>query len=448
MNRIILIGNGFDKAHGLPTGYVDFINNYWEHFVDELEHCNSRVYEDDDKLCSFTLLYDDIINSRIKTWEDFMLSSSVLQHSTALEKIEYIKHANDYCEVQKTSFLNEIDKAVETRNWVDIENEYYRLLKNIPKKTNIDKKTHLNALNNELDYVKKRLVQYLKTIPSVQVDERIKQIIYEPFKIKDISVSCLYAFHQFLKARLDSDIRQGNSVLKNYGDMQTKDILNDAIAYVNRLKPCGSPNPNSGRYRIGPNSPDFDKHLSNIEHGEPVPDYFLLPDQILLLNFNYTKTANQYLNQGTTFEINHIHGEIDNDDNPIIFGYGDELDESYKELSRLNDNDYLKNMKSIRYLETDNYRNLLRFVDSAPFQIYILGHSCGTSDRTLLNTLFEHKNCVSIKPYYFIDKYGKDNYIELVQNISRNFENTATMRDRVVNKGYCDYFVRYDLLDD
>lgn len=28
MNRIVLIGNGFDLAHGLPTGYVDFINNY------------------------------------------------------------------------------------------------------------------------------------------------------------------------------------------------------------------------------------------------------------------------------------------------------------------------------------------------------------------------------------------------------------------------------------
>lgn len=32
MNRIVLIGNGFDLAHGLPTGYVDFINNYWENF--------------------------------------------------------------------------------------------------------------------------------------------------------------------------------------------------------------------------------------------------------------------------------------------------------------------------------------------------------------------------------------------------------------------------------
>ena len=29
MNRIILIGNGFDLAHGLPTSYGSFIDWYW-----------------------------------------------------------------------------------------------------------------------------------------------------------------------------------------------------------------------------------------------------------------------------------------------------------------------------------------------------------------------------------------------------------------------------------
>ena len=30
MNRVIIIGNGFDKAHQLPTEYIDFINHYWK----------------------------------------------------------------------------------------------------------------------------------------------------------------------------------------------------------------------------------------------------------------------------------------------------------------------------------------------------------------------------------------------------------------------------------
>lgn len=30
MNRLAIIGNGFDMAHGLKTSYMDFINGYWE----------------------------------------------------------------------------------------------------------------------------------------------------------------------------------------------------------------------------------------------------------------------------------------------------------------------------------------------------------------------------------------------------------------------------------
>jgi len=85
----------------------------------------------------------------------------------------------------------------------------------------------------------------------------------------------------------------------------------------------------------------------------------------------------------------HIHGTLDNEAS-IIFGYGDELDEDYKKIERLNDNEYLKNVKSIRYLDISNYKKLLRFINSDMYQIFIFGHSFGISGRTLLNTLFEH----------------------------------------------------------
>lgn len=96
-------------------------------------------------------------------------------------------------------------------------------------------------------------------------------------------------------------------------------------------------------------------------------------------------------------------------------------------------------------METDNYKRLLEFIDSGIYQIIILGHSCGNSDRTLLNTLFEHENCVSIKPYYYQhkdEKSGeiKDNYSEIVRNISRSFTNKKSMRDKVVNKTYTTWF--------
>lgn len=158
----------------------------------------------------------------------------------------------------------------------------------------------------------------------------------------------------------------------------------------------------------------------------------------MLLNFNYTKTPEQYVTDPSKVIVNYIHGKLDNPES-VIFGYGDELDEDYKKLQKLNENECLRHIKSIRYLESDNYRRILEFIESAPFQIIIMGHSCGNSDRTLLNTLFEHKNCISIKPYfYIINEKGENNYFDIVQNISRNFTDMKLMRDRVVNKTYCE----------
>lgn len=166
-----------------------------------------------------------------------------------------------------------------------------------------------------------------------------------------------------------------------------------------------------------------------------------MPENIMLLNFNYTEVADKYgyLKVAST---NHIHGDLNNP-NSIIFGYGDELDEGYKDFLKQSDNDCLKNIKSIKYLESGNYRNLLQFIESAPYQVYIMGHSCGNSDRTLLNTLFEHKNCVSIKPYYYQKDDGSDNYLEIAQNICRNFTDMKLMRDRVVNKMFCEPLPQY-----
>ena len=173
----------------------------------------------------------------------------------------------------------------------------------------------------------------------------------------------------------------------------------------------------------------------------------LYPTETLLLNFNYTNTTLDYIDEFNKINGNyedyniseiHIHGELNNPENPIIFGFGDDVDKKYQEFEDLNDNRYLENFKSIAYLQTDNYKKLLEFIDSEEYQVFIFGHSCGISDRTMLNTIFEHDNCKSIKTFYHKREDGTDNYTEIVQNISRNFNDKKKYRDRVVNKTYCE----------
>ena len=432
MNRIILIGNGFDLAHGLPTSYADFIRGYYT--IQKLRLLEGES-ELNDGLCSVKICNSE--DQRTMQRFRWLLNDGMFKftaHCGAETPVEKYNSFFDNRSKYESKFFEAINKAIETKNWVDIESEYYSWLKKIYKRDKCEYTSPV-LLDNDLEVIKAYLIAYLKTIQQKHFHPELKkeciyQTIYEPFHVNDIAYGSRKEFDEFLttrfeylttenEAEIDCFLQQfGQSYLSWGSDIN---LYKDSIRGQNKQDAL-----------------DVSKHIKKVKDNKgDVPDCFLFPGQILLLNFNYTSTADLYVPKGLDFEINHIHGELDNDKNPIIFGYGDELDDDYKEIAKLNDNDYLKNIKSIRYLETDNYRKLLSYINSAPFQIYIMGHSCGNSDRTLLNTLFEHENCISIKPFYHQKEDGSDNYIEIVQNISRNFSKMQAMRDRVVNKSYC-----------
>src|SRR5699024_6778719 len=67
-------------------------------------------------------------------------------------------------------------------------------------------------------------------------------------------------------------------------------------------------------------------------------------DRVMFLNFNYTTTLSNYIDElihsynDIKFEVIHIHGKIESREDPIIFGFGDEMDDNYKILEKANDN--------------------------------------------------------------------------------------------------------------
>ena len=146
-------------------------------------------------------------------------------------------------------------------------------------------------------------------------------------------------------------------------------------------------------------------------------------EEKLFVCFNYTHTMELYLkNSSFTINLIYIHGELNEPSNPIIFGYGDEMDPHYEKIENLNTKEFLDNMKSFGYFRTDNYQRVIRFVNSGKFTVKILGHSCGLSDRILLNTIFEHENCEKIKIYHYEKSPSDNDYIEKTQEISRHFK--------------------------
>ncbi|SEN12868.1 Bacteriophage abortive infection AbiH [Prevotella sp. ne3005] len=369
MNRLVLIGNGFDIAHGLQTSYKSFISWYFNQWGHRL--LNSIKREESDGLCTFRL--NDGINA--PNWASvfqgyyFKRENPFVSWNDSDAFIEAYKDKN----LCKITFNSPLLQRIWTQlllGWVDIENEYYSLL--FQEKMDLKEGfiyPNYKAINDQLNILRNKLIQYLKEIEKKEIHaiDDIEEKIYRPIKKREL-----------------------------------------AVAY----------------------------RLSAVERSKEE----LNPARVMLLNFNYTKTPSLYTLKHSHVSINNIHGCLDKPDS-VIFGYGDELDDGFKKLKDKNNNECLRHMKSIRYLESNNYRKMLEFIESAPFQVCIMGHSCGNSDRTLLNTLFEHRNCVSVKPYFYINEKNEDNYLELVQNISRNFTDMKLYRDRVVNEEYCELLV-------
>ena len=409
MNRIVLICNGFDLAHGLKTSYEDFMRWYWIEWGNRL--LKSFKKEEEDALCSIKINPDSVASKWFDIWNFYCLKEELLGKWDPIEVIRFAHTRKEWSVFEfKSLFLENICKSKARRPWVNIEEEYYALLK---------QSTDPEHLNNDLEFIKVKLIEYLNSLQDAVFKPNIKDQIFAPISKEEIAIESKSQWEEMVKERLNYvDVEWNNLFDGYYSDYGSKRAAESSIEHF------------KSEFETEIRSGTFDTVM------ESICPAFRLPNNIMLLDFNYTDTTDLYIPKADKFTVNHIHGRLSNPES-VIFGYGDELDNSFKELLDKNNDEYLRNIKSIRYQEVPNYRNMLRFIESSPYQIYIMGHSCGNSDRTMLNTLFEHRNCVSIKPFYHKWDDGTDNYMEIVQNIARNFTDMKLMRDRVVNKTFC-----------
>ncbi|MDA9554910.1 bacteriophage abortive infection AbiH family protein [Pelobium sp.] len=394
MNRLILVGNGFDLAHGLKTQYKDYILKYWE----SVKRSNHQ-----DDFFRFEGKGLDFSNCRtLKDVIEQFQNDGIILGPDLLRSyfINYYKYRDSiYIEVLNNFFhhLNEIHSEL---NWVDIEIEYYKILKKLMNQSISEdvKKKQIKKLNDEISSITNDFELYLKSyVLNESENKRMPQLedVFLNETLEELDLNRF--FNEFPKSFVDKKLDSEYQLLKR-------------------------------------NAPKTLKFL-----------------ETHILNFNYTNTINKYFNQTTSARavINNIHGKINDSSNPINLGFGDERDKFYSEIEDANENEYLRFMKSFYYSNTNNYKKLFDFLEKGEFQIQIMGHSCGLSDRTLLNSLFEHHNCISIKVFYHkfknIDENGnEDNYSDIVKNISRHFNQKAMMRSKIVDKTLCEPLPQFE----
>jgi hypothetical protein len=344
MNKLIIIGNGFDLAHGLPTSYKDFL--LW--LVNQAFKTNQKV--------SDTSLFQ--IDRKKKDTRYTQVEKYPIVFESISEFLEENRIGNFHISYKSNFFGKIIEKS--SNNWVDIEREYFESLKTIFEQTQKSilsdisgTKEKLIDLNNSMSLIIESLALYLNS-------DQVKFPIQNPYSY--------YWFEELFK-------KEDNTVLT-------------------------------------------------------------AKEGMFILNFNYTDTIRRVfpcnsMDKMYNTKLINIHGELENNKNPIIFGYGDETDEYYQKFEKMNDNEFLKHMKSFSYLKTSNYRRLFELLEKGDFEVHVMGHSLGISDRLLFNHIFEHDNFQKVQLYYYDKPNGTNDFYEKTQELSRHFKDDAKHKMRL-----------------
>lgn len=347
MNRLIIIGNGFDLSHGLKTRFIDYLNYYSSLFIKKyFERVNkySNSFQNkvtyEDLLMKIDLKPDNIVQQQLKQLSDLPNFESFIS----------LFHKPKILEIKSSFLKNFVDQMEMNKNWVDIESLYFKSLYSI----SIEDKRTVQEFNEQFRFV-------------------------------------INGFSEYLKQQLT----------------------------------------------------EFKLDIDNLNHREFIIDYRQIfyhgfqgnsSEKLMFLNFNYTNVLRNHIEFHGYKDpmVNYIHGELDNEKNPIIMGFGDEHDERFKEWNSNENHELFRYIKSINYFKTRNYLQLNSFIDSGKFEVFVIGHSCGLSDRTLLREILEHNNCILIKLFYYKDKEGNSDYFEKSVEVTRHFENKTLVRQRVV----------------
>lgn len=353
MNKLFIIGNGFDLAHGLKTSYKDFLLWYVKKCVDTL--WDKPDYQ------------DEMIRIKRRDGYQYSIPGQSIDadaFDSVIEIFSYLDGNDSYWDYDIPSPFFEVILKSEKADWVNIENIYYQFLSGLIKEKQSQKsKEAILILNSNMDFIRDKLIEYLKE------------------NCCEFQFNLAHNKYQKILGKVDSY------------DENTNDGGKEAIK--TGLKESNS----------------------------------------LFVNFNYTPLVEKYFNsldkQGSPFELIQIHGSIEKP-NSIVFGFGDELDDVYLEMERQNNNDYFKHIKSFKYFQDENYQNLMSFVEAEPFEVIVLGHSLGLSDRTMLSQIFEHKNLEKVQLYYYDNNEGNNDFTEKTQEISRHFSDKGRMRLKVV----------------
>ncbi|MFP5042414.1 AbiH family protein [Parasediminibacterium sp. JCM 36343] len=177
MNRLIIIGNGFDLAHKLKTSYADFVKDYIKNVI-------NYFYKNDSSI-------DPLIEITYRHSSYYINDQHEIDAENAVEVLETLQSGSRRGIVSvniKSSFLEKTLNKINEINWVDLEDDYFKDLLACKNSKGFDF-AKVKTLNDEFDFLKKKLEEYLIKVENENecpFSTEISNLFCEQIKGRDI----------------------------------------------------------------------------------------------------------------------------------------------------------------------------------------------------------------------------------------------------------------------
>lgn len=375
--RILIVGNGFDLAHFLPTKYEHFI--YAMKMVEEAPSGRSL---------SFDYLYKDFLDN-----EDYILAKC-----KELYKIEELEITAQKVDVLKGKlidngwfqfFKSQIDSGIDT--WIDFENEVQHVL---------------DSLCSLIDEIEEDVKNFRIASDKKTASLKAQLITEKMFRKNPALTKILWQF--------DIIEKQQSKPLEQFT------LNKDFIKYYHKRAVYLDTNKIFGNLTKQWNSfiEIFSIYIEYIDTFKPkkklVLPKVLSKDECTIYSFNYSSTVERFYNHT---HIQFLHGKaVGNNTNTIVLGisalenkilveekaYG--FVKYYQKLVNSTDYQFLGGNPDITDLEKEKFRTNT-IGSNEIIEVYIWGHSLDSSDSDYIEEMFSFNQgpnpSINLIIYYF-----------------------------------------------
>ena len=381
MSKVLIIGNGFDIYHGLPTRYNDllFLAEHWKEFYEVYN--NSSVIGDKDEQISVRLENGKLTN---ESFVDYAEHKYIFDDS-------HVQYLNEH--IESNSWIKYfVDIKFNGKGWVDFEAE-------------------IDDVLEAIDFFFEMLPSHAETKQSVCNSTIINSDIRK-------------------KVRAFLDLSQDKFNCGLWGvinriDVEEPKLLSHRLYLIDKLKEELDVLSECLRLYIL----EFVVPIKCEKYSEQVKDL----GDVYLLNFNYTYTYKAVY--GNLRREHHpIHGDCLN--GGMVLGIPDD---SFK--NKLEYIYFVKYFQRIQKRAGSYYKEWIQRPDSrtqtlsdAPVDVYIMGHSLAETDKGVLDDFFENNWVEKITIFYHDQQAYENMVINLVAMYGKDFVIKETSNGRIIFK--------------